>query len=159
MERLWTPWRKEYVRSAHQGTDACLFCQKPREEDEESTYVLARTDRAFAMLNAYPYNPGHLMVAPFRHVGDFEDLEGSELAEGSELLQRAIRALKKGYDPDGFNMGVNLGRVAGAGVPGHLHWHLVPRWDGDTNFMPMVADTKVLPELLSDTYERLRPLI
>jgi ATP adenylyltransferase len=110
------------------------------------------------MLNAYPYNPGHLMVAPFRHVADLEDLTRDELAETNDLLQRSIHALKEVSGPHGFNLGLNLGRVAGAGIPGHVHWHLVPRWNGDTNFMSVVGDTRVLPELLAETYAKLRPL-
>jgi ATP adenylyltransferase len=138
--------------------DNCLFCDKPSTGDDQAAYILARTERAFAMLNAYPYNPGHLMTAPFRHVGDLEDVEPAELAESAELLQRSIRALKEVSGPHGFNLGMNLGRVAGAGIPGHVHWHLVPRWNGDTNFMSMVGETRVLPELLAETYAKLRPL-
>jgi ATP adenylyltransferase len=108
-------------------------------------------------MNAYPYNPGHLMVAPVRHVADLDDIDVDELIETGRLLQRAVAALREEMSPDGFNLGMNLGKVAGAGVPGHLHWHVVPRWDGDTNFMPVVGQTKVLPEALEDTYRKLRP--
>ena len=158
MDRIWAPWRREYIESAKDrpADDACLFCRKLAEGDDEAAYILIRSDRAFVMLNAFPYNPGHLMVAPIRHEGDLERLEGEELAAGDDLLQRSVVALKETYGPDGFNIGVNLGRVAGAGVPGHLHWHVVPRWNGDTNFMPVVGETRVLPELLEETYARLR---
>jgi ATP adenylyltransferase len=160
VDRLWTPWRMEYVQSAKgESDDGCLFCDRPAAGDDEAAYILARTEKAFAMLNAYPYNPGHLMVAPFRHVGELEDVTGDELAETTELLQRSIRALKEISAPEGFNLGMNLGRVAGAGVPGHLHWHLVPRWNGDTNFMAVVGETRVLPELLAQTYAKLKPLV
>ena len=118
---------------------------------------MAREGHAFALLNAYPYNPGHLMVAPYRHVGDFEDLAGAEMADVDRLLQRAVRAMREEMRPDGYNVGMNLGRVAGAGFPGHVHWHVVPRWNGDTNFMPVVGHTRVLPESLDDTYRKLKP--
>lgn len=158
MERLWTPWRMEYIKSA--GAEAqgeCIFCDLPAKGDDEAVFIVARTDRAFAILNAYPYNPGHLMVAPFRHIGELEGLEESELLETGRLLQRSIRALRDVMQPHGFNLGMNLGRIAGAGLPDHLHWHVVPRWDGDTNFMPVLGQTKVLPELLEETYGKLRP--
>jgi len=149
----------EYIRSARADeTDGCFFCEQLAAGDDEASYILVRREAAFAILNAFPYNPGHLMVAPLRHVGDLEELSTAELAASDELLQRSIRALKQSSDPDGFNVGMNLGRVAGAGVPGHLHWHVVPRWNGDTNFMPVIADTKVLPEALAQTFRRLRPL-
>ena len=149
----------EYIRSAtaEEEADGCFFCENLAAGDDEAAYILARTDEAFVILNAFPYNPGHLMVAPVRHVGEFEELTSEELAASAELLQRSIRALKESSSPDGFNMGVNLGRVAGAGVPGHLHWHVVPRWNGDTNFMPVIGETKVLPEALAQTYARLKP--
>jgi ATP adenylyltransferase len=110
------------------------------------------------MLNAYPYNPGHLMIAPFRHTAELNGLEEAELRDVDALLQRGVKALKESSRPDGFNVGMNLGRVAGAGIADHLHWHVVPRWDGDTNFMPVVGQTRVLPELLEQTYDKLRPL-
>jgi ATP adenylyltransferase len=148
----------DYVESATSSEpDQCLFCRAWQSEEDESNHVLARTGRAFAILNAFPYNPGHLMVAPVRHVGELEELTAEELADASALLQRSIRALKEASNPDGFNVGMNLGRVAGAGVPGHLHWHVVPRWNGDTNFMPVLGETKVLPEALAQTYSHLKP--
>jgi ATP adenylyltransferase len=149
----------EYIRSAvAEESDGCFFCEALAKEDDEAMLVLARGEQAFVILNAYPYNPGHLMVATNRHVGELEELTPEELADAGELLQRSIRALRESSNPDGFNVGMNLGRVAGAGIPGHLHWHVVPRWNGDTNFMPVVGETKVLPELLSETYARLKPL-
>lgn len=159
MERLWTPWRMEYIRAATEGEDdGCVFCRIAAAEEDEPVYVLARGATSLVVLNAFPYNPGHLMVAPLRHVGDFEALTAEEITEGGALLQRSIRALRTASDPHGFNVGMNLGRVAGAGIPDHLHWHVVPRWGGDTNFMPIVGETRVLPELLADTYEKLRAL-
>jgi ATP adenylyltransferase len=158
MERLWTPWRMEYIKSAGaEEPGGCIFCELPAKGDDEAVYILARTERSFAILNAYPYNPGHVMVAPFRHIGDLEAIDDSELLETGSLLQRALRALREVMQPQGFNVGMNLGRVAGAGLPDHLHWHVVPRWDGDTNFMPVLGQTKVLPELLEETYAKLRP--
>jgi ATP adenylyltransferase len=146
-----------YIEEATGGSaEGCIFCDKPAASDDEANLIVARTGSAFVMLNAYPYNPGHLLVAPFRHVGELEELEPSESADASDLLQRGIRALKAISGPDGFNVGMNLGRVAGAGVPGHLHWHVVPRWNGDTNYMATVGETRVLPESLEDTYAKLK---
>lgn len=156
MERLWAPWRGEYVTQASKGEDqACLFCELQKEDDDEAL-ILARSEQSFAVLNRYPYNSGHLMVAPFRHGGQLEELNDGENLDMQRLLQRCISALKATMDPHGFNLGMNLGRVAGAGVPDHLHWHVVPRWNGDTNFMPALAETKVLPERLAKTLEKLR---
>jgi ATP adenylyltransferase len=156
MERLWAPWRMEYIGSSREGKDAgCLFCEKPKEGDDEKALILARTELSFAMLNRYPYNSGHLMVAPFRHVGELEEVKDDESLDMQQLVQRCVKALKEAMQPDGFNIGMNLGIVAGAGIPDHLHWHVVPRWTGDTNFMPVAGATKVLPERLGDTYIKL----
>lgn len=151
----------QYIESAQaaEEPEGCIFCAKPQEGDDEKAYVLARTRRAFAILNAFPYNPGHLMVAPFRHASDFVALDAQETAECDDLLKRSIEALRKASNPDGFNVGMNLGRVAGAGIPGHVHWHVVPRWNGDTNFMSVVGETRVLPQLLAETYAKLRPFL
>jgi ATP adenylyltransferase len=119
--------------------------------------ILHRGSHAFVLMNAFPYNPGHLMVAPFRHVGDAEQLTGDELLDAGREQQRALAALREEMSPHGFNVGMNLGRVAGAGIPDHVHWHVVPRWNGDTNFMPVVGETRVLPESLEDTFRKLRP--
>ena len=148
-----------YIQAAkEQGEDdGCIFCDLPAEGDDERTKILVRGGRAFVILNSFPYNPGHLMVAPFRHVGEFGAIETDEFAEVDALLTRSVRALEEEMEPHGFNLGMNLGRVAGAGIPGHLHWHVVPRWNGDTNFMPVVGQTRVLPELLDETYARLLP--
>jgi len=149
----------EYIQAAkEQGDDAgCIFCDLPAEGDDERTKILRRGELAFVILNSFPYNPGHLMVAPFRHVGDFRALEPSELADTDALIGRSIGVLEDEMQPHGYNLGMNLGRVAGAGIPDHLHWHVVPRWNGDTNFMPVVGQTRVLPELLEETYRRLGP--
>jgi ATP adenylyltransferase len=155
VERLWAPWRMEYIGSAREGKDeGCLFCEKPKEGDDEKALILARTELSFAMLNRYPYNSGHLMIAPFRHVGEVEEVKDDESLDMQQLLQRCITALKEAMQPEGFNIGMNLGVVAGAGIPDHLHWHVVPRWTGDTNFMPVVGQAKVLPEGLVETLQK-----
>jgi ATP adenylyltransferase len=150
----------QYIDSAKasEEPEGCIFCQKPQAGDDEDAYILARADNAFAILNAYPYNPGHLMIAPFRHVGDFVELLPEEAADAHALIQRSLVALRKASNPDGFNVGLNLGRVAGAGIPGHVHWHVVPRWNGDTNYMTVMGETRVLPELLGETFAKLKPL-
>jgi ATP adenylyltransferase len=156
VERLWSPWRAEYIQRSHDDPEECLFCALPAKGDDEAAMILHRGERAFVTMNAFPYNPGHVMVAPFRHVGDLEQLQDDELLDTGRLLQAAVRALREEMSPDGYNLGMNLGRVAGAGIPDHLHWHVVPRWNGDTNFMPVVGETRVLPESLEDTYRKLR---
>jgi ATP adenylyltransferase len=158
MDRLWSPWRMAYIEAAKEDVPdgPCVFCallEDPTGEDR----LLARTDLAFVTLAKYPYNPGHLLVLPTRHVADLVELTPEEHAAIAALTRRGIEALRAESDPHGFNLGLNLGRVAGAGIPGHLHWHVVPRWGGDTNFMPVVGGTRVLPELLEETYVRLKP--
>lgn len=159
LERLWAGWRTEYVSSAGAtgpGDDGCVFCRiLGSGEPEETTKVVWRGEGVVAILNAFPYTSGHLMVMPVRHVGELEDLD----ADADELwatVTRAVRALKAAYRPEGINVGANLGRAAGAGVPGHFHVHLLPRWNGDTNFMTSVAEARVLPESLDATWQKLR---
>jgi ATP adenylyltransferase len=153
-ERLWAPWRLEYVTGGG-GEDGCIFCAKADAEDVEGL-VVHRGERAFVVMNLYPYSNGHLMVAPYRHVARPGDLDPAERAEVWALLDRAIGVLTAVMAPHGFNAGLNLGRVAGAGVEDHLHLHVVPRWNGDTNFMPVLADVKVMPEHLQRTAARVR---
>jgi ATP adenylyltransferase len=156
-ERLWSPWRTAYVSKAARAADSgCLFCRVVRSGNDRANLVLARRPHALLMLNRFPYNPAHLMVAPTRHVARMGDLTPPENADWNALTVLAERALTAEYHPDGMNLGANLGRVAGAGYPGHLHMHVVPRWNGDTNFMPTVAGTRVLPESLASTWTRLR---
>ncbi len=156
MERLWAPWRMEYIGSSREGKDeGCIFCEKPKEGDDEKALILARTELSFGMLNAFPYNSGHLMVAPFRHEGEFGELAAEEAVEMHRLAASGLGALAETMRPQGFNLGWNLGRIAGAGVVDHVHLHVVPRWAGDTNFMPVLADVKVLPEALADTRRKL----
>lgn len=157
MERLWTPWRMSYVTGADSAA-GCFLCDRPAEGPERDTdnLILVRGVRVFALLNLYPYNTAHTLIAPYTHHGDFGTLDGETAAELMTLTQRLVRVLHAEYRPDGFNIGMNLGRAAGAGVPDHLHLHIVPRWGGDTNFMPVTAGVKVIPEALDHTYARLR---
>ncbi|MDP9406112.1 MAG: HIT domain-containing protein [Actinomycetota bacterium] len=159
LQRLWTPWRMGYIKGAKPGFEGCPFCVLPArgaEADAESL-ILHRGDHAFVILNAYPYNPGHLMAVPYRHVAGLDEVTPDELHEMADLCQRAVRALKAASGPHAFNVGINVGGLAGAGIADHLHQHVVPRWGGDTNFMPVVGQTRVLPELLEETYARLAP--
>jgi ATP adenylyltransferase len=159
VERLWSPWRMEYIQGNKDAVpDGCVFCDALEGRGEEDLErILHRDHLAFVTLAKYPYNPGHLLVLPVRHVAELEDLTSDESAAVAELLQRSVVALRAASDPQGFNIGLNLGRVAGAGIPDHLHWHVVPRWGGDTNFMPVVGQTRVLPELLGETFGKLAP--
>jgi ATP adenylyltransferase len=158
VERLWAPWRLEYVAGASKedGDDRCIFCAKPEDDDDDRALIVHRGERCFVLLNLYPYSNGHLMVAPYRHVATPGDLDADERAELWELMARSTAALDRAMAPHGYNAGLNLGRVAGAGVEGHIHMHVVPRWNGDTNFMPVLADVRVMPEHLSRTLERVR---
>ncbi len=163
LERMWAGWRSRYIQSVgdddgggEEGDGGCVFCRILSSGDpDERTYVLRRDDRCLSVLNAYPYVSGHLMVMPVRHVAELEDVEGDDAAALWRMLCDAVRAIKRAYSPDGVNVGANLGRSAGAGVPGHFHLHALPRWSGDTNFMTTVAETRVLPESLPETWSRL----
>jgi ATP adenylyltransferase len=159
VERLWTPWRRAYVEGATDGAaqQACFLCAAAEAQDDRANLVLFRGHQAYVLLNLYPYNSGHLMVAPFAHTGDLASLDATVAEEVMRVTQRSVGVLERVYRPDGFNIGMNLGRSAGAGLPDHLHIHVVPRWNGDTNYMPVVGDTKVLPERLDQTYDRLAP--
>ncbi len=153
--RLYTPWRMEYIRDPERSNDGCPFCTDDDAFDDSR--VLHRGQHAFVILNAYPYNPGHVMVIPYTHTDDYTTLTPGETHEMADLTQRAILALRTTVHPQGVNVGMNLGTVAGAGIADHLHQHVVPRWGGDTNFMPVIGQTRVLPELMSNTYELLKP--
>jgi ATP adenylyltransferase len=157
MERLWAPWRMAYVEVSQ--PTGCIFCEKPAQEADRENLILHRGETAFVILNAFPYNNGHLMVAPYRHTADLESLTAEECAEVMALAQWCTRLLRAAFRPDGFNLGMNLSRIAGAGIADHLHLHLVPRWSGDTNFMPVIGETKVLPDSLEQTYAKLREAI
>ena len=153
MEHIWAPWRIEYI--LEEKEQLCIFCEKPKLEKDSENYILYRGERNFVMLNKYPYNPGHLMVAPYRHVAKLDKLHDEELLEHFQLVSRCTVLLSEALSPSGFNIGINLNRVAGAGIEEHVHTHIVPRWEGDTNFMPVISDAKVVPEALAATYARL----
>lgn len=155
--RLWAPWRMKYIQAAAWGEDEeCFLCVNPTMVDNEKNLLLHRGRYCFVIMNLYPYNNGHIMVAPYRHIGDFMDLTSEEMTETMELTRLSIEALSATMHPHGYNIGLNLGRVAGAGIEEHLHLHIVPRWDGDTNFMPVLAETKVVSESLHESWRRLR---
>lgn len=160
MDRLWTPWRMAYIKgeARHEG---CVFCDLPGqgESADVENLILHRGEQAYIIMNKFPYNSGHLMVAAYRHCSGYEDLTAGEHAEVAALTQRCIRALDVVYRPGGFNIGVNQGHAAGAGIADHLHLHVVPRWVGDTNYMTTIGEAKVLPETLDQTYEKLRPVL
>jgi ATP adenylyltransferase len=153
--RIWAPWRLPYVKDASKDTD-CIFCTKPAEGNDEETFIVHRGERCYVILNTFPYTNGHLMVAPFQHVGRLQDLDGETLAEIMRLAARATAILDDAYRPEGYNIGFNEGRIAGAGFDSHIHIHVVPRWAGDTNYMPVIADTRVMPQSLEQSYETLR---
>jgi ATP adenylyltransferase len=153
VKQLWAPWRLEYIQSADEQ-EGCVFC-RARDGDDEESLVVHRGKRAFVVLNKYPYASGHLMVAPHRHEREFGDLEDEEALEMHQLAASGLAALAQTMRPQGFNIGWNLGRIAGAGVVDHVHMHVVPRWAGDTNFMPVLADVKVLPEALEQSRRKL----
>jgi ATP adenylyltransferase len=154
--RIWAPWRLAYVKDASKDAEAaCIFCAKPGEGDDRANLIIHRGERCFVILNLYPYTNGHLMVAPYDHVAGIQDLPADTAAEMMALAKRAIEILQSKYEPHGFNVGFNQGRVAGAGVEHHIHMHVVPRWGGDTNFMPVLADTRVMPQTLEQSYDAL----
>jgi ATP adenylyltransferase len=156
-ERLWAPWRLTYIEKAttEDPTVSCIFVDLPAQNEDRKNLILFRGKSAFVMLNAFPYTSGHLMVAPYRHTADMNDLEDAELLEINQLVRECLTWIGAVYKPDGYNIGVNLGRAAGAGIPTHIHWHIVPRWNGDTNFMTTVGDVRVLPQSLEESYDRL----
>ena len=154
MERIWAPWRIQYIRQ--EKPEGCILCEKPGQKKDTQNYILYCGDKNFVILNTYPYNPGHLMVAPYRHVANIEELTEEERNEHFEMVSRSVRVLRQVFNPGGFNIGINAGKVAGAGIDEHFHTHIVPRWQGDTNFMPVLADIRVVPEALTETYQKLR---
>jgi len=153
MERIWAPWRIQYIQIEKPA--GCILCEKPEQNKDALNYILYRGDKNFIILNSYPYNPGHLMVAPYRHVTSLEELTEEERHEHFEIVTRSIRVLRQVFNPGGFNIGINVGKAAGAGIEDHVHTHIVPRWQGDTNFMPVLSDIRVLPEALDETYKKL----
>jgi len=153
MEKLWAPWRVEYLRNPGAG---CFFCDGLKKKDYQKALIIEIGKQAFTIMNRYPYNNGHIMVAPVRHVGLLEHLDDGEILEINRLLIRTMRAIDYTMKPQGYNIGINQGKVAGAGVVDHIHIHLVPRWQGDTNFMPILTDTKVVSEALQETYKKIK---
>ena len=154
MEFLWAPWRMEFILKPKPSE--CVLCEKLRENTDEANYILLRAKNNFVIMNSWPYNPGHLMVAPLRHVAVPEDLRNDEMFEHHDIVRRCLRAIRQVLNPGGFNIGMNVGKVAGAGIADHIHTHIVPRWEGDVNFMPVINDSRVVPEALTSTYERLK---
>jgi ATP adenylyltransferase len=154
MHHIFAPWRIEYIKG--EKYEGCIFCDFPRENNDEERLILYRGEYSFIIMNNYPYNPGHVMVAPYRHVSPLEELTDEETLDMMNNTKMIIKAIKSTMNPDGFNLGINLGRIAGAGIEDHIHFHVVPRWDGDTNFMPVLADVKVIPQAIEETYEQLR---
>ena len=156
MEQIFAPWRIDWVeRDDDEDVDGCPFCVLPERDDDRESRVVARSDRCFVLLNNYPYNPGHVMVIPRTHTGEYADLDRATLLDHARLKQATFEALGDAVDPGGFNAGLNLGRGAGGSIDDHLHTHVVPRWEGDTNYMPVVGDTKVIVQALDETYDRL----
>lgn len=157
IETLWAPWRMEYILSfKDEERPPCIFCERFPKDDDKNNLILYRRDLSFVIMNRFPYNSGHLMVVPYKHTGNFQDLTSEENIELMEVLQLSQRVLTEVMAPQGFNIGMNLGRVGGAGIDDHVHWHLVPRWNGDTNFMPIIGETKVISEALDKTYDKLK---
>lgn len=154
MERIFAPWRIRYVLA--EKPKFCIFCEYPKQKNDKENLIVFRGLKNFVIMNRNPYNPGHVMVCPYRHVASTEDLDDDELLEAFKLVNLSMKVIKNVMNPDGFNVGINLGKVAGAGMAEHLHVHIVPRWVGDTSFMPILADVQMIPEALEETYEKLK---
>ena len=157
VERLWAPWRMGYILGEQPA--GCVFCVKPREAQDVQNYILGRSQNCYLILNIFPYNNGHLMVVPYAHVATLDELDAEVLTDLMVMAQRTMRVMRELMHPDGFNVGLNIGRSAGAGIDEHLHLHVVPRWNGDTNFMPVLGDTKIIPQSLRACYELLAPAV
>jgi ATP adenylyltransferase len=156
-QRIWAPWRLEYVKDASKDNELeCIFCAALEAGDDEASLIVRRGERCFVILNKFPYTNGHLMVAPYAHIAELQGLDDETMAEMMSLAQSGIAALETSYSPHGYNVGFNQGRVAGAGVEHHIHMHVVPRWGGDTNFMPVLGDTRVMNQTLEDSYATLK---
>lgn len=154
MQQMWTPWRMAYIR--REKRPGCIFCEMLEAADDRTQLILHRGEFSFLVLNKYPYNNGHLMAVPYRHVDTLEALGAAEAAEVMALAALGVRALRRSANPHGFNLGINIGKVAGAGVLDHLHMHVVPRWEGDSNFMPVLAEVRLIPQDLAETYDELK---
>ncbi|HUK40961.1 MAG TPA: HIT domain-containing protein [Candidatus Acidoferrales bacterium] len=156
MKQLWAPWRMTYINEGAKEP-GCIFCNRSQQSDSREALVIARTQHTLVMLNKYPYNNGHLLLAPKRHERNLSNLSTEEYGDLNEALRRTVDIVRQTLHPGGINLGMNLGRCAGAGIEDHLHWHVVPRWEGDTNFMPVVGETRVMPQHLLESYDRLKP--
>ena len=154
MKHIWAPWRMRYILM--DKPERCILCEKPGESNDAQNYILYRGKKNFVILNSYPYNPGHLMITPYRHVANVEEFTRVELSEHFEMVSQSVKLLKDALNPEGFNIGMNLGKIAGAGIVDHYHTHIVPRWSGDTNFMSVLGDVRVIPEALTETYNKLK---
>jgi len=154
MEQLWAPWRMEYIKM--EKSSGCFLCDGPIEDDDEGNFILFRGKWNFVIMNRYPYNPGHLLIAPYRHIAHLEKLPKQALYEHSDLVTQSVKVLKASFKCSNFNIGMNLGSVAGAGTADHIHTHVVPRWQGDTNFMPVIGGLRVIPEAVEETYKQLK---
>ena len=154
MERIWAPWRIKYIQM--EKPEGCILCEKPGEDKDVQNYILYRGEKNYIILNSYPYNPGHLMVTSYQHRAGPEELTEEERHEHFDIVSRCVTVLREVFNPGGFNIGANMGKVAGAGIDGHFHTHIVPRWQGDTNFMTVLSDVRVVPEALADTYQKLK---
>lgn len=155
MKQLWAPWRIKFITQPK--SSKCILCLKPQENRDRANYILHRAGHSFVMMNIYPYNNGHLMISPYEHIGSLESIDNKILSDLMETLKLSIKAVKFALSPEGINIGLNLGKVAGAGIEDHVHFHLVPRWLGDTSFMAVMAEVRVIPEHLTATYDKLRP--
>jgi len=159
-DQLWAPWRFDYITRADETNKVgCIFVDLPAQDDDATNLILHRGTHAFVILNRYPYSSGHLMVAPYKHTAEMSELSDEELLEINQLVRDATRWISAAYKPHGFNIGVNLGKAGGAGIPTHIHWHVVPRWEGDTNFMTSVGEVRVIPQSLESTYSLLRSVV
>jgi len=155
MDRLWAPWRLNYITGLQQKNKGCIFCNIFREKKDKKNYIFCRSEHSFAVLNIYPYNNGHVLILPNRHVKDISDLKKSEREDLFDLLDNVKRLLKATLKPQGFNIGMNIGRISGGGIPGHVHVHVVPRWRGDVNFMPVISSTRVISQSLTALHDKL----
>ncbi len=154
MKRIWAPWRIQYIKEP--SPSGCIFCDKPKTDHDAENFILYRGRLNFVIMNAFPYNPGHLLVVPYRHIGKLEDMTAEERAEHYEIVSRSVGLLRAETKTDSFNIGMNLGRVAGAGIADHIHTHIVPRWNGDNNFMPVIGDTRVISDSMQNIYNQLK---
>ncbi len=155
MENLWAPWRMEYILSNAEQTEGCIFCELPKEQNDKKNLIAYRGEQCFVILNRFPYNNGHVMVVPYQHTRDILELNDEQLLDIQQTIKKTVQALRETMNPHAMNIGMNLGRVAGAGIEDHVHYHIVPRWNGDTNFMPVLGGTKVISEALNKTWAKL----